>query len=424
MKLNKLFILMLALPLAMVACNKTTEPKPAPEAEYSVDVEMTSAQRIRVIPEANVTLPDHQYMLLLQDAKTDSMLTLFVMGEDGETALTAGTYNSSRGALVLDACVYMANETEYTFTEGSMTVEFSSATSEYNIDVKFADANGDKYHFTYNGKIDGMIDDTIVMAEAHRVDSSQMGLPATYFAIMFLNTSHGQLGIVLVGKENETVLSAGTYTIENGGVFADGCEYMYGDNDSYDFGNGSVEVVVEGDINGYTFDIKLDDGNGNNFHFVFKGKVNCMNPAGDAMPILQGFYYSEPADSGAYNYRFILSDVGITEDNYPKANSTNYIINLFSNQECVPDAENYITLPCGTYTFADDNKCAAGTFDRENSSLVKVGEDGKTGSKSLIQGGEVVITESGIVIDVVINDTRHHIRYDGEPRFQDRTIAE
>ena len=142
MKLNKLFILMLALPLAMVACNKTTESKPAPEAEYSVDVEMTSAQRIRVIPEVNVTLPDYQYMILLQDAKTDSMLTLFVMGEDGETALTAGTYNSSRGALVLDACVYTANETEYTFTEGSMTVEFSSETSEYNIDVKFADANG------------------------------------------------------------------------------------------------------------------------------------------------------------------------------------------------------------------------------------------------------------------------------------------
>ena len=191
MKLNKLFILMLALPLAMVACNKTTEPKPAPEAEYSVDVEMTSAQRIRVIPEANVTLPDHQYMILLQDAKTDSMLTLFVMGEDGETALTAGTYNSSRGALVLDACVYMANETEYTFTEGSLTVEFSSETREYNIDVKFADANGDKYHFTYNGEIAGMIDDTIVMVEAHRADVSQMGLPANYFAIMFLNTSHG-----------------------------------------------------------------------------------------------------------------------------------------------------------------------------------------------------------------------------------------
>ena len=66
MKLNKLFILMLALPLAMVACNKTTESKPAPEAEYSVDVEMTSAQRIRVIPEVNVTLPDYQYMILLQ----------------------------------------------------------------------------------------------------------------------------------------------------------------------------------------------------------------------------------------------------------------------------------------------------------------------------------------------------------------------
>ena len=422
MKLNKLFILMLALPLAMVACNKTTEPKPAPEAEYSVDVEMTSAQRIRVIPEANVTLPDHQYMILLQDAKTDSMLTLFVMGEDGETALTAGTYNSSRGALVLDACAYMANETEYTFTEGSMTVEFSSATSEYNIDVKFADANGDKYHFTYNGEIAGMIDDTIVMAEAHRADTSQMGLPANYFAIMFLNTSHGQLGIVLVGKENETVLSAGTYTIENGGVFADGCEYMYGANDSYYFGNGSVEVVVGGDIFNYTFDITATDDQGNSFHFYYEGKVADMDPAGEPYAFLYGFNRGL-TENGVYEYLLYISDTNMPEDNSIAPYSEGYVINIFCSEEAVIDADNWVNIPLGTYTCDLTGTHAAGTFCGERDCSYHVKHDGENALGTFLSEGVVNITADGIEIDAVFGGNRHHVRYSGEPRFQDRTIA-
>ena len=69
----------------------------------------------------------------------------------------------------------------------------------------------------------------------------------------------------------------------------------------------------------------------------------------------------------------------------------------------------------GEYTYENaKGKFTAGTFDGE-SSLAVTGGDGVTGQISHIQSGKVIVAEECVTLDLMINDVRHHVRYDGAP---------
>ena len=88
MKLNKLFLLMLALPLAFGGCKKSEAPKSG--SEYLFDVQMSAAERVMEVE--GTTFEDNQFMLVFTDASESCMLTIFIQGEAGEKALHAGEY--------------------------------------------------------------------------------------------------------------------------------------------------------------------------------------------------------------------------------------------------------------------------------------------------------------------------------------------
>ena len=420
MKLNKLFLLMLALPMALVACKNSDAPKV--ESEYLFDVKMANAERMSEIAEEGITFEDNQFFIAFTDKNESHMLTLLIQGEEGETTLSAGTYTSARGAVVLDGSMLATKDgTVYPFAggEASVTVALSDAKG-YTIEAIMTDANGNKYRFTYEGEIRNMKDNAIVLDYAERHPSNYFDLEDNYFAIMFNDRFFTyQLGIVIIGAEGEDILSAGTYTIENGGIFADGCETSLGTKD-YNFSKGNVVVVVDGDINGYTFDIKASDDKGNSFHFKYEGKVRNMNPKGDALPILEGFSYGIN-EYNTYGYTIILSDKSWTSENLPQSNSQNYAVRIFSNEESVADAEGYTTVPFGTYEFDAKDTHANGTFCVGHSGYIVAGEGDIVATSGGFQSGVVTITEEGIEIDGIINEQRHHVVYNGYPKFLDRS---
>lgn len=419
MKLNKLFYALLALPLVFAACKKSDDA-PKPDANYLFDVEMATAERVKEIPEEGIIFQDNQFMIVFQDANQDLMFSLLIQGEDGETVLSAGTYTSARGAVELQGSfVVTADGTTYQLAggEGSVTVTYSEAAG-YGIEANFTDAKANKYHFTYNGEIANMSSDVVALDGAQRHDPKDLGenLPDHYYVIMFHDASFLlRCGLVLIGAEGENILTAGTYTIENGGIHVPGCELItYGDKE-YSFSDGSVEVVVGGDVMGYTFDIQLADADGNSFHYSYEGKVDNMDPAGDLMPYFRGSFTSQPTENGTYNYAFMLSDKGLSDQDSTLPYAMYYMINLYSTQEGVADADNYVTVPVGEYTYENARgKFTAGTFDGE-SSLAVTGEDGKTGHVFSIQSGKVIVAEDCITLDLMIDDVRHHVRYDGAP---------
>ena len=114
MKLNKLFLLMLALPMALVACKNSDAPKV--ESEYLFDVKMANAERMSEIAEEGITFEDNQFFIAFTDKNESHMLTLLIQGEEGETTLSAGTYTSARGAVVLDGSMLATKDgTVYPF---------------------------------------------------------------------------------------------------------------------------------------------------------------------------------------------------------------------------------------------------------------------------------------------------------------------
>lgn len=254
-------------------------------------------------------------------------------------------------------------------------------------------------------------------------------LPDHLFAIGF-NNEDGVLefAVALMGNEGDAVLQAGSYTTENGGfVIYPEFEQSVDDNDKeYLLARGDVKV--EGDVNGYTFDILLEDTEGNLFHFTYEGQVALMAPVErpeqgvefEAQE-LDGYLY---IDFDAYNVGIILSDVGVEEDLATRPNATYYVFDLFTTEVKV-DAFGYARVPNGTYTFDTTNSCAVGTIVEGASSYIITDE---TGLAFLVNetydDATVVVTDEGIRVEAMIGGCPHSVTYVGEPKFFVGTDAE
>lgn len=382
MRLNKLLLLLLTLPLAFVSCNK--------QGETTADPVLTLTSNDTMTFDAKGGQAEITYTLANPVEGTELTAT---SEAEWITDLTAGDKVTFTVAANEDA----ARETMVVVAYGSQKFEVKVRQNEKEVEKSDAEP----------------------LSVAERIDPEDINMqwPDNYILIaMADNIYYTQLFILLAGAEGENILTAGTYTSENGGAINEYCELYVGEEEEYLFKDGNVEVVVDGDINGYTFDIKLSDNKGNSFHYAYQGKVPGMNPEGDAIGYLEGYDYGIKEETGAYNYFLILSDTGLTEDHTPKHNSKNYIIDLYSSDQGVVDAEGYITLPVGTYELDTNNTFNAGTFSYKHSSYAVVGS-GNTGNKYQFQEGEIVVTENSITIKATINNDQHHIVYNGVPRF-------
>ena len=392
MKIKNLFYLLLALPLVFAACNETPDVPPTPEAKPS--------------------------LTLTSDA------VLNFGAEGGEAEITYNLQNPVEGTELTVACeadwVEAVAGDKVRVTVGANDGEAREAKivvayGDLNFEVAVKQAAKAAKEYLY--------DEVLVYGE--RISLADYGFPDNYYLIGFYDESNQiLLGVVIVGAEGESILSAGTYTAANGGLMMEGMELYIGETEEYFFEGGNGTIVVGGDIDGYTFDIELTNADAQNFHFTFEGVINGMNLKGNLptedvnmeATYLGGEYYGTDY-SETYNYYLLLSDKGIGEDGYVIPYGTYYQVDLYGLEGEV-DEEGYIHVPAGTYTFDANDTTAEWTMGNYYSGYSKVNGDGTAyDAQSGFEAGQAVVTENSLVLEVTIAGVKHTVTYNGAPKL-------
>ena len=390
MKLRNL-LLLLATTLAFVACKKTQEPATKP-SDYRFDVVMTQAERITEIPEEGITFEQNQFMLMFTNEE-QGQLSLLIQGEENETSLSAGTYSSSRGSLIVGGCLFLTtDETSYTFAEGSVDVALTERV--YTIDATLTDANGDKYHFTYEGAIANMTD--YDKYDVHvKLNHAERLLPEDKYEI-----SKGDIGImfkaglednivciVLTAEQGKDVITEGTYSSELGNLKVDEGHYLPTLQPSaIKFVSG--EVVVKGDYDGYIFDMLFTDSDGKTYHFTYEGIVTKMlvnYENSEYYARCLGYY-----EGATYNFVVHLGrNIGQEYDN--STSKQRFVLDLYS-ERVEKDANGNFKIPNGTYKLDNQNTTNEWTIGQGDSCL----EYGNT--EILFMDATLEVTDEGMTL--------------------------
>ena len=394
MKLRNFFYLLLALPLFIAGCveNEAVD-QPAKK-------------------EVNLTL---------------SSETTLTFGAEGGKGIIAYTLeNAPEGAVPTASCdaEWVANITVAEAVTFDVVANEGAARNTkvvVSYEDKYYEVTVDQAAYEPVVTEEYLYDETLAYAE--RIDISSYGYPYNYFFLYF-SSEDGNilLGSVIVGAEGEKTLSAGTYTSANGGLMMESYELFIGYEEYYTFEEGNGEIVVGGDVDGYTIDIKLTDVDGNKFHFTYEGAVAFMDPQAGlpTEPVnftaeyMIGAYYGTEY-SEAHNYYFILSDLGFDSEGYAVANGKYYQLDLYG-VEGVVDAEGYIHIPAGTYTFDANSTNAEGTISSYYSGYYEVDAEG-TGyvAKAAFEDGQLVVTDDGLTLIVTVAGVEHTVVYNQAP---------
>ena len=112
------------------------------------------------------------------------------------------------------------------------------------------------------------------MATASRIPSAELDLEDNYFAIAFADENEEHtLGIVLVGDgTHNSILTEEVYSAANETLMIEGCEFYTTDGEYYFVDGEVVAVQADGAAYVYSFDITLEDEEGNLFHFTYEGE--------------------------------------------------------------------------------------------------------------------------------------------------------
>lgn len=134
-------------------------------------------------------------------------------------------------------------------------------------------------------------------------------------------------------------------------------------------------------------------------------------------PMLIGDYYADQYTE-AHNYYFCLTNYGLSEDGYPYAGGYYYFLDVYGVASTV-DAEGFVTVPAGTYTFELNPSYAEGTIaNNEYSLYMAVNEEGTDyAGMGSYTAATLKVTETGMTLSATINGESHVVTYVGAPKF-------
>ena len=184
---------------------------------------------------------------------------------------------------------------------------------------------------------------SVNMAAAVRIPSSELDLADNYFALAFTDDSENiELGIVLVGEAEDTILKSGNYSSSNETLLAEACEvYVYEPEAEYSFVDGIAIVEFDEEAETYLFIIELSDEADNRYQFYYEGVVLDMVPtdkpeAEEFVPVKVEAYRADTWDLGNFEL-----DLYIDENNY----------HSLDMQDLVAPNDKYLTA--GHYSMED-----------------------------------------------------------------------
>ena len=131
----------------------------------------------------------------------------------------------------------------------------------------------------------------------------------------------------------------------------------------------------------------------------------------------EGVYYGTEY-SPNYNMAIYLSDLGFTEQGYVNPGATYYTLDLFMDNEPAIDAEGFMTVPAGTYTFDGTDSYGDMTIGNTYSSYYKINSDASAyEAQEFYDSAELVVTENGIALTAYVAGVKHIVTYNGTPKF-------
>ena len=137
MKIKNLFLMLLALPMAFVACDNTNDTPVTPNTpKYDIEMEMAAAVQV---PSETNGLKDSEFYIVFGDEKETTMLTITLVNAKGETTIEAGTYTNANGGILLGYSGLKINDKPVAFSEASATVTLNGDNYAFDITAKTVD---------------------------------------------------------------------------------------------------------------------------------------------------------------------------------------------------------------------------------------------------------------------------------------------
>jgi hypothetical protein len=370
--MKKLFYLLLALPMMLAACTEKPEPAPAPTPdEKSYELSITSDLEMNFEAEGGNGVITYELKEVTRVSQPQPKVAATC-----EARWVSNVTVAENITFVVAANEGAARDTKVVVTYGEQSFEVAvkqvakgeqpEPEPEYVMEAEFA--------------------------AAMRIPSEEADIADNAFAIIFVDDAENtELGIVVTGAAEDTVLKAGEYTID----FAE--MNVYEPEAEYEFVSGDVTVGLEGDI--YSFDIVLADAEEALYHFTYEGVVLDMEPAEkpepqDFTPVKVEAYRADSWDLGNFEV-----DLYIDENNY----------HSLDMQDNINPNENY--LSAGQYTmdnggvtswsnFLWNVETGEGAYVTDADITITHNDDGTTTIKGFIEseyGDHLDIDWTGVV---------------------------
>ncbi|MBO5697088.1 MAG: BACON domain-containing protein [Alistipes sp.] len=327
MRIKHLLYLLLALPMAFVACNDPEEPKPVQKdpvltivdtnLEFGAQGGVLSVRYTLENPIPSAKAPEIE-----ATCEADWITNIVVRNTPNDSNYEEG-YGQSVSLTALPNESEEAREATLVITYGELS---GTATIKQS-----GEAQKPETIMSVN------------MAAAVRIPSSELDLADNYFALAFTDDSENiELGIVLVGEAEDTILKSGNYSSSNETLLAEACEvYVYEPEAEYSFVDGIAIVEFDEEAETYLFIIELSDEADNRYQFYYEGVVLDMVPtdkpeAEEFVPVKVEAYRADTWDLGNFEL-----DLYIDENNY----------HSLDMQDLVAPNDKYLTA--GHYSMED-----------------------------------------------------------------------
>ena len=370
---------------------------------YLYDEEMAYAERIDL---SDYGFPYNYFLVAFYSADGNILMGTVLVGADGEEVLSAGTYTAANGGLMMEGFeLYVGETEEYFFEGGDGTIVVGGDIEGYTFDIELTDAEGQNFHFTYEGVVEAMdpkagLPTEDVTFEAAYCEGVYYGTQYTetynYYLVIsdlgsdedgyaFAGGTYYQIDLYsvegTVDEEDYIHIPAGTYTFDADdtcaewtlGNYYSGYYKINAEGTAYDAKGGfesGQAVVTE---NGITLEVMIA---GYKHTVTYTGAPKIYvgsseggeggggeTPApGDGEDVeftayhAYAMYYGDQYAPGVSdNYYFFLSDLGVDEDGYDYAGGTYYRFDIYA-----PITADY-TITSGTYTFDVNDTCESWT---------------------------------------------------------------
>ena len=176
--------------------------------EYLYDEALAYSERISL---AEYGFPYNYYLIAFYSADGNILLGAVIVGAEGEEILSAGTYTAANGGLLMEGFeLYVGETEEYYFEGGDGTIVVGGDIEGYTFDIELTDADGQNFHFTYEGAVEAM--DPTVGLPTEEVNMVAACFKAEYYGTEY-SASHNYY-VLLSDKgfdENGMLLPGGYY---------------------------------------------------------------------------------------------------------------------------------------------------------------------------------------------------------------------